>query len=276
MSLYFVGQSFTQTKTNPFANDLPYTNKWIMLQLRESADFKLFTGGGTDGIFQLIITKANADWEYKVFDFIQYESEAEKDIIVSIDKQYYAAAQKTYGGHSYRDRFLRPYEHKVLMHSTSKENYPAILRDKCLKSWNLLKQAAAVTEEKPIGSLLGDPPDYSGYIMFTNGGISAERVLSSRQKGRIEMGLDVPYTAGARLYFDAARVAADGLLVRDGAHLKVKDILPLDRYLLWIATPDALGISENTSPRIFAEKADLMFQERFGIALNCDTSSQSK
>ena len=273
MNMYFVRQSFDQTQTNPFNHHQPYTNEWIMLQLLEQADFKQFTGGGADGVFQLVITKANVDWEYRIFDFIQYESETGKNIILAIDKQDYETAQKTYGRHNYKDRFLRPYEHKVLMHATDKENHAAILRDGCLKSWNLLKQLATVTEERPIGSLLGDPLDYRDYIMFSGGGISAERVISSRQKGRIEMGIDVPYVAGARFYFDAAKIAEDGLLVRDGAHLKVRDTLPLDRYLLWIATPDALGISENTTPRVFAEKADQMFQEKCGIALNRDTRS---
>ena len=85
------------------------------------------------------------------------------------------------------------------------------------------------------------------------------------------MDVDIPYVASARFYFDAAKVAEDGLLVRDGAHLKVKDKLPLDKYLLWIATPDVLGITEITTPRIFAEKADQVFQEKYGVVMNRDT-----
>ena len=273
MRIYFVEQSFNRTKTNPFQNNLPYTNEWIMLKLLESANFELFTGGGVNGIFRLVITKANIDWEYKVFDFIQYESEAKKNIILAIDKQDYEIAQRIYGVHNFKDNFLRPYEHKILMHSTNKENYAAIIRDGCLKSWNMLKELSELTEEKPIGNLLGDPFDYSDYIMFSNGGISVESVISSRQKGRIEMDIDFPYVAGARFYFDAAKIAEDGLLIRDGAHLKVKDKLTLDKYLLWVATPDALGISENTTPRIFAEKADQAFQDKFSITLNRDIRS---
>ena len=138
MSIYFMEQSFNHTKTNPFQNDLPYTNEWIMLRLLETADFKLFTGGGVDGIFQLVITKDNIDWAYKVFDFIQYESESDKNIILAIDKQDYETAQSEYGSHSFKDDFLRPYEHRILLHTTGRENYDAIMSDGCLKSWNML------------------------------------------------------------------------------------------------------------------------------------------
>ena len=77
------------------------------------------------------------------------------------------------------------------------------------------------------------------------------------------MNIDAPYTAGARFYFDAEKIAKDGLLVRDGAHVKVRDRLDVNKYFLLVVTPDFLGISENTTPRIFAEKADAVFHEKF-------------
>jgi hypothetical protein len=57
------------------------------------------------------------------------------------------------------------------------------------------------------------------------------------------------------------------LLVRDGAHLKVNTKLPLENYLIWSDTPDVLGISDETTPRIFAEKADRKLEELFNIHL---------
>jgi len=75
------------------------------------------------------------------------------------------------------------------------------------------------------------------------------------------MDADAEYLTGARLYFDAEKMARDGLLIRDGCHIKVKDILPLKPYLLWAATWDQVGLESQTStPRIFSEKADQMFQ----------------
>ena len=63
------------------------------------------------------------------------------------------------------------------------------------------------------------------------------------------------------MYFGAAKIAADGLLLRDGAHLKVQRVLSLEKYLVWTATPKILGISEITTPREFGEKADNSFFE---------------
>jgi hypothetical protein len=109
--------------------------------------------------------------------------------------------------------------------------------------------------------------------MFTNDGrINVEVVIASKQKGRIIDGsnfedFDTPYIAGARFYFDAEKIARDGLIVRDGLNLKVKDSLPIDKYLLWTATPDILGISEETTPRIFHEKANAIFEQKFKITL---------
>jgi hypothetical protein len=145
-----------------------------------------------------------------VLDFIQYENETGKNIIVAVNPNDLNDAKTVYANHSYKDAFLRDYEMPVLMHSTTKDNYRCICRSGCLKSWNFLKEVALSNEEIPIGSLLGDPKDYRDYIMFINGGYSAEIVVSSKQKGYIDMNLDDEYVAGARMYFDAAKIAAGG------------------------------------------------------------------
>lgn len=49
------------------------------------------------------------------------------------------------------------------------------------------------------------------------------------------------------MYLDAAKISKDGLLMRDGAHLKVKDTLQIDKYLIWTDTPDILGINAVTT-----------------------------
>lgn len=267
MGIYFTDNSFKELEFNPFNNGKKFDNAWVMFRLLDAASFWQYTGCGDGLIFQLIITKEYVNWEYKLFDFIEYETSCGLNIIVAVNEDDYINAQKTYSGHNYMDNYLRFYEKRILVHSTNKESYKTIKLDGCLKSWNELKKEKVITDDEPIGKLLMDPSDYSDYIMFSNGGNSAERVVSSRQKGYIEMDLDKPYIAGARLYFDCKKIAEDGLLVRDGAHLKVKTKLPLDNYLIWSATPDVLGISEETTPRIFAEKADRMFEELFNIHL---------
>ena len=75
------------------------------------------------------------------------------------------------------------------------------------------------------------------------------------------MDIDVEYKTGARLYFDAEKIAKDGLLVRDGAHIKVKDFLPLEPYLIWVGTWDSVGLkSQISTPRIFAELSNKTFE----------------
>lgn len=92
------------------------------------------------------------------------------------------------------------------------------------------------------------------------GGITGEIVVNSKQQGKIVMDTDAEYFTGARLYFDAKRMAQDGLLVRDGCHLKVKDKLPLEAYLIWTATWETIGLASQVStPEIFAEQADKQF-----------------
>ena len=121
-------------------------------------------------------------------------------------------------------------------------------------------------EEYPIGIQLGDPADFSDYIMF-GGGVTGEIVVNSKQQGKIIMDINAEYQTGARLYFDAKSVAQDGLLVRDGCHLKVKDIMPLEPNLLFAATWDNIGIASQVStPKIFSEKADEAFRRIYQMS----------
>ncbi|MDE5782526.1 MAG: hypothetical protein K2I03_13790 [Lachnospiraceae bacterium] len=68
------------------------------------------------------------------------------------------------------------------------------------------------------------------------------------------MDIDTKYLTGARLYFDSKKMAQDGLLIRDGCHLKVKHILPLNPYLIWTATWKNIGLdSQVSTPKIFSQ-----------------------
>ena len=78
------------------------------------------------------------------------------------------------------------------------------------------------------------------------------------------MNQDMQYITGARLYFDGRKIAADGLLIRDGIHLKVLNQLPLDPYLLWCATWNKIELDSNIStPKEFAERANTTFNRLF-------------
>ena len=172
----------------------------------------------------------------------------------------FKSANDYYEGHRYNESFLRDYEPSVLVHSTPMKSWEQIKRDGMLKSWNMLKSEKAIAEEQPIGIWLGDPMDFSDFIMFGDG-VAGEIVVNSKQQGKIIMDTNEEYLTGARLYFDAKRMAQDGLLIRDGCHIKVKDMLPLKPYLIWTATWETIGLaSQITTPKVFAEQADKKFQ----------------
>ncbi len=258
--IYYTEAAFDKLDTNPFGG-VSYDESWILLRLTDQGDFYLTTGNGGHRLFQFVLNKKSPHWQYHFMDFIEYESRLGKNIIVAAHKDDIEEAEKVYSGHNIGDKYLRKYEKPFLVHSTDAESYKKIVKCGCLKSWNLLKSENSIGESEPIGKLLGDPEDYSDYIMFSDGGYFNELVVMSKQKGEISSDVNAEYRAGARMYFSAERIAADGLLLRDGAHLKVRRTLALKKYLVWTATPKILGISEITTPREFGEKADNCFFE---------------
>lgn len=266
-NIYFVEQNFEPIYINPIT-EKPYDDSWILLKLVDDDSFYIMNGNGGSDLFRLIISKKCDDWNYRIFDFIGYESSYNKQIIISIDNKDFEDAKEVYKGHSFKDRFLRNYEKKVLVHSTTLSGFEGIMQDKMLKSWNILKAEGKIKEIAPIGKVLGDHIEYSDYIMFTNGGVNGEVVVNSKMKDKIIMDVDEYYKPGARLYFDAELIAKDGLLIRDGAHLKVKDTLPIDKYLIWYATGENIDMKNlNITPANFSKLADEQFEEYFYIKL---------
>lgn len=172
-------------------------------------------------------------------------------------------ARMLYGDHRFDEAFLREHESEILVHSTPKEYVGNILEEMELKCWNRLKSEKVGWETEPIGSLLGDIDDFSNYVMLSDVNFNAEIIVASKQKQKITADLNQTYTPGARLYLDATKMAKDKVLLRDGVHIKVKDRIPLDQYLIWYATADILNIEGETTPREFFEKANQEFFKLF-------------
>ena len=129
-----------------------------------------------------------------------------------------------------------------------------------LKSWNRLKTEGFFTEDFPIGKQLGDPEELRDFILF-GGGTTGEIVVNSKQNNKLIYDENVEYRTGARLYFDMRKIANDGLILRDGSEIKIKDSLPIKPYLIWVSTWDKIGLdSEISTPKIFAEKSDEFFK----------------
>lgn len=101
-------------------------------------------------------------------------------------------------------------------------------------------------------------------LCFHIGGISGEIIVFSKQLGKIIMDQDMEYQPSARLYFDMKKIAENGLLVRDGCHLKVKHILSLFSYLIWVATWKSVGLEYALStPKEFTELSNSTFNKLF-------------
>ncbi len=262
--MYRVNENIIQDNINPITKG-SYDSSWIIYQLTDSNEYEMMNGGENSVVYTLKVSKKFPQWKMSVFDFVQYNETYNKNIILSISDEDFRLAQSFYGNHKYNDNFLRSYEPDVLIHSTTAENWEKIKTDNCLKSWNILKHSNVIPEAEPIGKLLGDPQDFSDYIMFSNGNISGEIVVSSKQQGRIVMNHDAGYKPGARLYFDMKKIARDGLLVRDGCHLKVKEKLPLCPYLIWVAQWQNVGLNTAFStPKEFTELSNNTFNKIFG------------
>ncbi len=252
---------YTSDTINPDTG-LPYDDSWIVFSLTDE-NYRMRVGKEDGGAYVLKVGKYHLNREMALGDFIDYHKATSHKIAIAVSQGVLDDALNSYKGHSFRDRFLRNYETPVLIHSTTQKCYEHIKKDGCLKSWNRLCKEGFFIDEEPIGKLLGDPAELRDHILFGSG-VTGEIVVSSKEKHRIEMDWDIPYLPGARLYFDMKRIAEDGLLIRDGSEIKVKDMLPLKPYLIWAATAKELDLEQGTvTPRQFAEKADRYFREHF-------------
>ncbi len=252
--------NFVENNINPVTNR-PFDCSWTVY-IVDNGQYRMQCGSQNGCAYTLKISKANhPNWKMFVGDFISYAEAFNKDAILVISKEDLASVEIEYKAHAFNDSFLRDYESSVLIHSTTAENYNNIMKCQMLKSWNLLKAEGYFTEEYPIGKLLRDPEELRDFILFGSG-TTGEIVVNSKQHNELVFDEKIKYKTGARLYFDMQMIAADGLLLRDGSEIKVKDTLPINPYLIWTSTWDKIGLdSEISTPRMFAETSDKFFKE---------------
>lgn len=224
----------------------------IRCVLTDSTEYRQFNCF-ENSIYTLKISRNYDYWYYDLCDLIDFYSETNIEIVLEIDDNDLSLARQLYGSHRYNEQTLREYETAVMVHSTTKENVESILSSMKLKSWNLLSAEKSNWEKKPIGALLGDIEDFSNYVMLSGVSSNNEIITASKANKTINTDINQSYVAGARFYLDAQKLAKDGLLLRDGAHIKVKDCIDLEKYMIWYSTPEVLGIDEHTTPKEFFE-----------------------
>ena len=212
-----------------------------------------------NSIYTLKISRNYEYWYFDLCDLIDFYADTNIEVIVEVDNHNLTIARQLYGNHKYNEKALREYETEVMVHSTVKENIESILSAKQLKSWNLLSVEKTEWEQQPIGALLGDIEDFSNYVMLSGISQNNEIITASKSNGVINTDINQLYVAGGRFYLDALKLATDGVLLRDGAHIKVRDYIDLEKYLIWYSTPEILGIDKYTTPKKFFELSNERF-----------------
>lgn len=230
--------------------------------LTNSKDYKSFCGL-ENSIYTVKISKQYKYWYYDLCDMIDFYSNSGIELILDVSDNDVKSARTLYGNHSFDESLLREYEPTVMVHTTTFEAYREIIADGSIKCWNILKQQKESFDEKPIGSLLGDIDDFSNYVMLSPVDVNNEIIVASKQKGAIDINPNQTYQAGCRFYLDAKKLANDGLLLRDGQHIKVKNEIPLDKYLIWFSTAEKTGLPAETTPIKFFELSNNKFNSMF-------------
>lgn len=234
----------------------------IYCTLTNSTEYNQFCNL-VNGVYALKISRNFKWWYYNLCDLIDFYSGSDVELDLDIEKPEIALARELYGEHKFNEKILREYETKVLVHSTPHENVDSILNDNALKSWNICKAKKPDWEQEPIGILLGDIADFSNYVMLSTFFQNSEVITASKQKHEINVDPEQKYQPGARFYLDGEKLAADGLLLRDGEHIKVKDRIPFDKYLIWYLTAERLGIDKTSTPKEFYELSNNRFFELY-------------
>lgn len=181
--------------------------------------------------YTLKISKRYSCWYYDLCDFIDFYTNSDVKVECAVDYSDLQLARKLYANHKFNECVLREYESPVMVHSTTKQNAEGILKDNLIKSFNQLNVESSQNET--IGLQLGDINDFSDYVMLSDFFENNEIIVASKNNGRISTDVNQRYCAGARFYIDARKLAENGLLLRDGAHVKVRDYIDLGEYLIW-------------------------------------------
>jgi len=208
----------------------------------------MLCGKSPCGCYRLAVNPNAADFAERLHDFLAYETAHGRQVFVDAPGIDIANLPKPPAG-------LRPNDPRFVVHSTLLSSYENILRDGCLKS-------AAQLNIPAIGfAPLGEPDNYLDYIMFAAmEGCGAEIVVNSRLRGVVCYDPNAAYVPQARMYFDAHRIIANGLAVRDGVHdLKVRDTLPLEPYLVRTIFAEDVALppgEPHWTPKNFSAQAD--------------------
>ncbi len=257
--VFIAPPNYTMNDANPFTEDGGYDRSWTILTIDTSVKGMLFQQRTRHGCYAVSMTPAYIYFPELFADFIQYETDHGRKIIL-VSETIMSLDFMTH----YKETSIRPSDARFLVHSTMLPNYQKIILDGMLKSLTrLISEGVSID---PIGlEPLGEPDDYLDHIMFSRGGVAPELVVNSRLYGRVNYDPNAHYTPQARLYFNGYKMISDGLIVRSVAPMAYGSV-SLEKYLVRTVTAKDVALPDGDTcwtPYTFSKAADELMERVF-------------
>lgn len=255
--IFIAPEGWNPTKSNPFTANGEYGEQWSAFIYDEKIGY--YSNIYEDTFVYVFRVNPEIDCSReRLLDYLNYETVYGRKVILSLpDYIDFNEILEKYKEHEVNKEF-RDCDEKYLVHSTTKEAFESIKETGAILSPNELKRQGIQVLEIGLKPML-EPKDYSDYVMLDVLNGCGELVVNSRQLGYVCTNPDIEYAPGVRLYFEAEAIIKDGLGTRDGLHiLKIKDKLPLDKYLIASVTPK-LFKEEVWTPTTFTNAANEHF-----------------
>ena len=255
-------ERWTPNDPNPFSPDGQYGLGWSSIQIHQKTDPGMASGTSPRDLYCFIISHSVANLKERLGDFLQYENQHGRTVIVACPSKVDAhALVKDALANNPDSHAVRPSDPHWGVHSTTADGWTNIQQcGELLSMARLRRDADSMTTEQWRECF--EPADYAEYVML---GSLAEPDVIVASHGAGEMVADetAPYTPGMRLYFDAHLIIRSGLVTRDGLHIvKVYEHLPLAPYLvtaIGVENVDPQGEVETWTPRTFVSQANQYF-----------------
>lgn len=259
--IFYADKTWSPLNANPFSTDGEYGEDWSAFIYDTAIDYYSNVLKNAK-VYTLRVSPAIDTAYVRLRDFVKYELSYNRNVIIYMEESKRYQVREIIDNETLEGTTtVRETDSRWLVHSTTEELWEKIKETGALLSPSELKKRQIAVHEIGLKELL-EPKDYSEYIMLDILNGCGEIVVNSRQLGHICLDSNIPYKPGVRLYFDAHRIIKDGLAARDGLHvLKVKNELPLNKYLENVVTDKLLPNNNIWTPTLYTECANKYFED---------------
>ncbi len=256
--IYIANDNWNPTNQNPYIPDGTYGSTWSSFIYDQTIN--ITTNVYDNAKVYVVRVSPESDMAFtRLFDFLYYEESYGRNVILKLTPGMYAADILNRYSNANHNVVYRDTDVPFMVHSTTLANWSSIQHDGSIVSPNMLRQMGKPVSEIGLKQLM-EPEDYSDYVMLDIPNGCGEIVVNSRQLGYICLDPNALYNPGVRLYFDVKQIISDKIAVRDGLHiLKIKDMLPLNKYLIAAITAKDFPSNIDWTPTLFTEMANQYF-----------------